>query len=1039
MKQAETLKILQKYIASNAITQVKDNPNIFRCHKDFNQQPYQILYVDCSDAWLKDSFSVKDLEAYQEHVLLNDYYKESGPLQWNFYYTFVSSSTEINRHSEKKKEIERDELYSRKQILSNQELDQWLSRINDLSKSSNSVVERDLSSVWINKLKSAKLDAVFLDITYKDGIDKFLNGKPEISSEKDDINIGSYSKEKVFSIDRLEIERYRNHPIQSEFNFGKVNLFKGINGSGKTSTLEAIELMLCGRTNRNAKSENVGVKLKAAFSGNPSLVPLAPYNHSIYKERDKAWYNNIDQKGNRMHISFNRFNFFNTDAASSLASDTNQNAVRSAFQDIALGSEVNTMESKLHGYYDRFESALKGYDKLVVEHEDTIHSQKKLTAELLEQDNSPEMFLKEIAKEAKAIKWDIGEKIWNNKTIVEQEKRISNSLTLIGTIEKILSWYNIIGYNSVEKGLNEHEQCLNEIKKIEDSIKTENKEFQKLSSELEAQSELEGDLDNLKEYFDEPKINQLKHLSFRISEQKELIDQLTKVTRLASKLDFIQIPENYRSLKINTIESKIKETINEKEADLKKLSEKRNKMEIGFSQLEKLVAEIKSRGKEFLKLNPDHNECPLCYTIFPKNELIKSIENGRKTIKSSGVLDDVLIEISTLKKQIKQETVILSALEEIKQVGELIHSDKVGTKSPNTLEKEIKSTAEALRIETNQLTKLIELQTFFKDKGLTEKKFETYMRELDSWGVEIKDKKGYDRLYAEVKGNVVKLKKRVGILDKSIKALERKLKETFSVLGIEGRDQKVVLERRISNLTDARKYFLEMDKYVNIKANEKLSVIQSGIEKLKKLITTYKKILLEKEEHDSRIANAESRIKHAQKELALIKPKRKRAADAMKVIGDIFKNHSKEAFLEKFIEQNKKEISEIFKVIHSPKEFDQLVFDTNGNIELMRSGQVKPATLTEISTGQRSALALSIFSALNRKLKNGPNILLFDDPVTNIDDLNILSYFDYLREVVINGGRQIFFATANENIAFLFTQKFQFLGNDQFKTFEFRR
>lgn len=125
-------------------------------------------------------------------------------------------------------------------------------------------------------------------------------------------------------------------------------------------------------------------------------------------------------------------------------------------------------------------------------------------------------------------------------------------------------------------------------------------------------------------------------------------------------------------------------------------------------------------------------------------------------------------------------------------------------------------------------------------------------------------------------------------------------------------------------------------------------------------------------------------------------------------------------------------------MIHSPKEFDDLNFGAKGKLSLRRKHAGKNAPLTQISTGQRSALSLSIFSALNRKLKNGPDVLIFDDPVINVDDLNILSYLDYLREVALNGNRQIFFATANDNLAFLFTQKFKFLDKD-FVTIELTR
>jgi DNA repair protein SbcC/Rad50 len=91
-----------------------------------------------------------------------------------------------------------------------------------------------------------------------------------------------------------------------------------------------------------------------------------------------------------------------------------------------------------------------------------------------------------------------------------------------------------------------------------------------------------------------------------------------------------------------------------------------------------------------------------------------------------------------------------------------------------------------------------------------------------------------------------------------------------------------------------------------------------------------------------------------------------------------------------------------------------------------------------VSTGQRAALAVSIFLALNSLLKNGPAIILLDDPVAHVDDLNTLSFFDYLREVAVRNKRQIFFATANDKLANLFRKKFDFLG-EQFKEIELNR
>jgi chromosome segregation protein len=64
---------------------------------------------------------------------------------------------------------------------------------------------------------------------------------------------------------------------------------------------------------------------------------------------------------------------------------------------------------------------------------------------------------------------------------------------------------------------------------------------------------------------------------------------------------------------------------------------------------------------------------------------------------------------------------------------------------------------------------------------------------------------------------------------------------------------------------------------------------------------------------------------------------------------------------------------------------------------------------------------------------------LFDEPVVHVDDLNILSFFDMLRDLVLIGNRQVFFTTANTRIADLFAKKFDFLGTEEFREFQFVR
>jgi len=71
-------------------------------------------------------------------------------------------------------------------------------------------------------------------------------------------------EEKITAIKSIELEKYRKYPKRKEFEFGRVNLFVGQNGSGKTSLLEAIELFMCGRTFRNP-DQITDYKIKVSF------------------------------------------------------------------------------------------------------------------------------------------------------------------------------------------------------------------------------------------------------------------------------------------------------------------------------------------------------------------------------------------------------------------------------------------------------------------------------------------------------------------------------------------------------------------------------------------------------------------------------------------------------------------------------------------------------------------------------------------------------------------------------------------------------
>ncbi len=152
----------------------------------------------------------------------------------------------------------------------------------------------------------------------------------------------------------------------------------------------------------------------------------------------------------------------------------------------------------------------------------------------------------------------------------------------------------------------------------------------------------------------------------------------------------------------------------------------------------------------------------------------------------------------------------------------------------------------------------------------------------------------------------------------------------------------------------------------------------------------------------------------------------------------LVESHGMEAHLGTFLQAYESAILDVFERIHSPKEFTGLSLGTAGNDQeiVLERDDGTTAKLSQISTGQRSALALSIFLALNRSAKDCLDLILIDDPIAHIDDLNGLAFIDYLRNAAL-AETQVFIATANTKLRKLLEMKFGFLTQDDLQVLEF--
>ena len=127
-------------------------------------------------------------------------------------------------------------------------------------------------------------------------------------------------------------------------------------------------------------------------------------------------------------------------------------------------------------------------------------------------------------------------------------------------------------------------------------------------------------------------------------------------------------------------------------------------------------------------------------------------------------------------------------------------------------------------------------------------------------------------------------------------------------------------------------------------------------------------------------------------------------------------------------------IASMFRKLHWPPDYENVVVDErDDNWEVLLARRRSPKTLVpahqQMSSGQRAALAISVFWSFNTS-PNVPSVLLMDEPIQNIDDMNMLNFLDGLRWLVEDTDRQVFVTTANRRVETLVRRKFSYLKDE---------
>jgi exonuclease SbcC len=329
-------------IIANAGTIFSDlkevSDNIYKGELRIDNKSAGVYFLD-----LHGNVKAADFKNLQEEVLAEEYYNQKNELQWNIYFLLITDSVV----SKDKELIEKDEKYARKYVFTEAEFLDFFTLDKDSGE-----IQTDIVGDWKKKLDAVDLQEVYGKETYVESVSRFITDKTlKIKTVSTTTQLPDSLK--INFVNKITIKpSFRTYPIIRQFEFGKVNLLKGVNGVGKTSTLEAIEMIVCGRTFRNPdKMEEEGCV--QAIINNRTVESFAPSNKGKYRQRDFEWYNNSYTRDNNIQRSFNRFNFFDSDASNNFSQSNSETEINQALENLILGGDFKYLKDRVNGFYNQ--------------------------------------------------------------------------------------------------------------------------------------------------------------------------------------------------------------------------------------------------------------------------------------------------------------------------------------------------------------------------------------------------------------------------------------------------------------------------------------------------------------------------------------------------------------------------------------------------------------------------------------------------------------------------------------------------------------
>jgi DNA repair protein SbcC/Rad50 len=995
---------------------------VFRGVDIYGGRPYAIRYFDIGG----DTVSIAaNLREYQDALLGASYFNsDKADLRWNHYLYFVASTAQSSEAFQNAKtEIESDREYARKFVVTERDLDIILADTafgGDLTAD----IPPDPLSIWTDLLEQHQLGFIVDESLQVPTIVRHIADgelQPLLRAPAAP-QLGDAERAVANDfLSSLTISHFRKYPVKKQFSFGSVNLILGVNGVGKTSLLEAIEYVFCGKTRRGG-SVNMRTSVSAALArSNFTLTTGAATAPATLRARHLAWYGKSELRRLTLDDSFSKFNFLDTDAAVRLTVESSRERISEDLTQLLLGAEA----AKALDRFDRVAKQLQDNRKVLENDISARDYRRAQSVARLQQ-------LRETPRESDQLFIDLLRYLdsvgWRSRPTAKDEANnvsvlLQTAIVNLGVLRTDGAAVDIDSIDSTVASLAEFEHTVAGLAATDRKQREEraraNAKLNESAKRSEAMDMMAGivaagvaELHSRHEVLE----RQTAEMQATLSEAE------LAVTGLPSDKTFRQLPLS-RAVQDWTEQIELADkTIEDSRKALTSL-------ERAQSILVSLYQRLRSSAREIIQHTHDGTHCPLCGAEYREVELQNLLNDA-----AHGVVNDesdrVRAELQTAETVRQQRAAELRALRVLQRYTEAdrpktsvesaVRAVSAGREQFEALWAELAATQSALQANESKgwtFKRLVELSTIAGIRGpVGMESFESAQSAVrDEHTQAIKALQKVDDETAHVRARLIEIGARFGQEEASAADLLRLVST-----------QKRAADEQRAAITELQR-LLDLQRASGGELSTRLREAEDVAVRLRTA-------LAKETQHSEYIARESKLLDDAVAEIAGLRVRLQRIDSAEAVIQDLLSHHSERVLADTVLRENADRIASTFAKIHAPNEFE-LVVDNGMRIIRRGGGAVE---LEEMSSGQRAAYALSLFLAMNERLRTGPRVILFDDPVAHVDDINTLSLLDHLRDIALSGQRQIFFATADSKIGGLFGRKFRFLG-DEFKQIELRR